>query len=197
MLLRSGKSLNFPLDFRTCSLQQSVFIESGGLWFRSNFQQVSKYSYSSLAKLNSFGFITVDSVDHHYVSKEMGGIHCTATGFVLSETWKRLQPIVYQQTSRIAIIQNIIVDEWVEEYNQHIHLPVNYYKNEENKCNQSFIRLYYTRKAVDNLKQQIHLDTKEPVELITFIDMQNNINPNHDNGMFVQLIHAFSLCPTI
>ena len=153
MLLRSGKNLDSQLDFNTCSLQQSAFILSGGLWFPSQFQQVSKDSYSSLAKLNALGFLTLDSVDHHYAVKDKSGIHCTVTGFIHSETWNRLKSILPQETSRVGMVHHIIIEQNDDEYNQHILLPVNYYKKEGNEINQSFIRLYYTHESIVFLKK--------------------------------------------
>lgn len=194
MLLRSGRNLDSQLDFNTCSLQQFAFIQSGGLRFRSQFQQVSKESYSSLAKLNALGFLTVDSVDHHYAVKDKLGIHCIVTGFVRSETLIQLQAILHQETSHVGMVHHILIEQYDDEYNQRIQLPVNYYKKEGHEINQSYIRLYYTHESIEFLKKQLHLNSKELVEFVTFVDMQNNTNPNQDNGMFLQLIHAFSLC---
>lgn len=199
MLLRSGKNLSPNLDFNTCSLQQSKFIHSGGLSVSSNFQQVSKYSFASLAKLNTLGFITIDSVDNNYVIEENNivsvGIHSTVSGFMLSNILSQLKVKVPSLTPGISLIHHIIIDDDTDYDQNRIIIPVNYYKNGIKEKNQSYIPLYYTHKSVKILKNQINLNTTEHVEFVSFIDMQKN-NKN-ENELFLKLIHVLTLCDRI
>jgi hypothetical protein len=211
MLLRSNKSLNSQLDFDSCCIQQSKFIQAGGLWLPSNCQKVSEESYLSLAEINALGFLTVDSVDytlpegwHEDNVPVKVGIHPTVSGFMRSETLSRIKekmnipkfilPESDKKTGillpNVCVIHHIIMDEVSDEDWGRMILPVNYYRIDNRGYNESFTRLFWKKDNIQGLKKDIKLNIDEPVEFVTFIDMKRNNPTNEEYGLFSQLILA-------
>ena len=197
MLLRSGKDLSPQLDFNTCSKKQTLYIENRGLWHPPMYMQVHEESYPSLAKMNSLGFITVDSVDYkgdvvdqHNLPRTIG-IHPSVSGFMRPDTLLKIKNKSSHLGASICLIHHIITLEEVnrEDFNR-IIMPLNYYKDNKRELSQCFIRLYYDREFINYYKKSICLHPDEEVEYVTFIDMQNNFNPNTERGLFTKIIKA-------
>lgn len=221
MLLRSGKDLSPQLDFNTCSKKQTLYIENRGLWHPPMYMQVHEESYPSLAKMNSLGFITVDSVDYKgdvvdqipstpESSQEFNrtnplnaplfskttlprtyGIHPSVSGFMRPNTLLKIKNKSNHLGASVGLIHHIITEEEVNpEDFKRIIMPLNYYKDNKRELSQCFIRLYYDREFINYYKKSICLHPDEDVEYVTFIDMQNNFNPNTERGLFTKIIKA-------
>lgn len=197
MILRSGKDLSPKLDFNTCSKKQTLYIENKGLWSPPIYMQVHEESYPSLAKMNSLGFITVDSVDYkgdvvgQNTLQKTCGIHPSVSGFMLPKTLLKIKNKSNKLGASVCLIHHIITEEEVnrEDFNR-IIMPLNYYKDNKREFSQCFIRLYYDREFINYYKKNICLHPDEEVEYVTFIDMQNNFNPNKEMGLFTKIIKA-------
>ena len=197
MLLRSGKDLSPKLDFNTCSKKQTLYIENRGLWSPPVYMQVSEESYPSLAKMNSLGFITVDSVDYKGDVVDQAnlprtiGIHPSVSGFIRPSTLLKIKNKSNHLGASVCLIHHIITEEEVNQEDfKRIIMPLNYYKDNKRELSQCFIRLYYDREFINYYKKSICLHPDEEVEYVTFIDMQNNYNPNTERGLFTKIIKA-------
>lgn len=197
MLLRSGKDLSPQLDFNTCSKKQTLYIENRGLWSPPVYMQVSEESYPSLAKMNSLGFITVDSVDYNGDVVYQAnlpitiGIHPSVSGFIRPKTLLKIKNKSNHLGASVCLIHHIITEKEVNQEDfKRIIMPLNYYKDNKRELSQCFIRLYYDREFINYYKKSICLHPDEEVEYVTFIDMQNNYNPNTKRGLFTEIIKA-------
>jgi hypothetical protein len=141
--------------------------------------------------MNALGFITVDSID------AVGGgnlySHSMVSGFMLPESLLRLKNNSNLLGPHVGFIHHIIRDtEWSDDEFRRISLPLQYYEDDEGGFSQCNVKLFYSHLSIQHIKKMCCLSQEEEVEYVTFIDMNSNLNPNSEKGLFTSIIKALA-----